>query len=317
MSETELYTTELSEAGKKAETPTLDTKEIEDPKLYQDAEGGHAKIGTDTGTSQSGNELKGKAPKQTKLEKPTASGTSKERLGDHFEALFDGENLSEEFQNKAITIFEAAITERVTAFEDIIMEQYQTHLTESIEETTKDLVEKLDDYLGYVIEQWMEENSLAVENGIRADVAENFISGLKSLFEDSYIDIPDEKYDILGEVTELNNQLEDNLNLALEENITLHKEITAHRCGEIFAEETDGLTDVEVDKLASLSEGLEFEDENQYREKINILRDSYFTNAPQLTEEYETTNNEIRDNGPAMDAYMNSIRKHSKVDRTS
>ena len=320
MSETEYYTTELSEAGKRPETPTLDTSSEEDPKLYQDAEGGHAKIDTDKGTSQGGNELKGKAKASATIEKPKASGSSKERLEQHLTALFDGEELSEEFQGKAATIFEAAINERVGAFEDAIIEQYQSHLTESIEETTKDLIEKLDDYLGYVVEQWMEENAIAVENGIRTDVAENFIAGLKELFENSYIDMPDEKYDVLGDITDSNEQLEENLNLALEENIALRKEIIAHRCGEIFAEETDGLTDVEVDKLASLSEGIEFEDENQYREKINILRESYFTNAPSTTEELVESAGESKptpESGSPMDIYMNSIHRHSKADKTS
>lgn len=320
MSENEYYTTELSEAGKKPETPTLDTSSEEDPKLYQDAEGGHAKIDTDKGTSKGSNELKGKAKASATIEKPKASGSSQERLEQHLTALFDGENLSEDFQGKAATIFEAAINERVGAFEDAIIEQYQSHLTESIEETTKDLVEKLDDYLGYVVEQWMEENSVAIENGIRTDVAENFISGLKSLFEDSYIDMPDEKYDVLGDVTESNEQLEETLNLALEENIALRKAIITHRCGEIFAEETDGLTDVEVDKLASLSEGIEFVDENQYRDKINILRESYFANVPSTTEELVESSGESTptpEAGSPMDIYMNSIHRHSKRDKMS
>ena len=320
MSENEYYTTELSEAGKKPETPTLDTKSEEDPKLYQDAEGGHAKIDTDKGTSQGSNELKGKAKASAKIEKPVASGSSQERMEQHLTALFDGEDLSEEFQGKAATIFEAAINERVSAFEDAIIEQYQSHLTESIEETTKDLIEKLDDYLGYVVEQWMEENALSVENGIRTDVAENFISGLKALFEDSYIDMPDEKYDIIGDITDVNKELEGNLNLALEENIALRKEIIAHRCGEVFAEETGGLTDVEVDKLATLSEGIEFEDENQYREKINVLRESYFTNVPSTTEELVESAGASQltpEAGSPMDIYMNSIHRHSKADKTS
>ena len=322
MSETEYNTEELQEMGKRLETPTLDAKGEEDPKLYQDAEGGHAKIDTDKGTEgKSGknqSSIKGKSKSSSTIEKPKTSGSSQERLEQHLTALFDGEDLSEEFQGKAATIFEAAINERVTAFEDIIIEQYQSHLEESIEGTTKDLVEKLDDYLGYVVEQWMEENALAIENGIRTDVAENFIVGLKDLFENSYIDVPDEKYDILKDFTDANVELEDTLNAALEENIALHKEIVAHRCGEIFAEETDGLTDMEVDKLASLSEGIEFEDENQYRDKINILRESYFTNVPQLSEEYETTEKEFMvESGSPMDGYMNSIHRHSKRDKMS
>jgi len=313
------YYTQLQEAGKKSETPTLDTKSEEDPKLYQDAEGGHAKIDTDKGTE--GKEGKNKSSIAGKSKGPQevgsldAPGSPQERLEQHLDALFDGEELSESFQNKAATIFEAAINERVDEIETELVEAYQKVLEESIEETTKDLIEKLDDYLGYVVEQWMEENALSVENGIRTDVAENFILGLKELFENSYIDVPDEKYDILGEVAEANDELENALDAVLEENIVLRKEIGAHRCGEIFAEETQGMTDLEIDRLASLSENIDFETEEQFREKVSILRESYLTeDTPHFADEEETTDKEILTEGP-MNVYMNAIHRHSKVDK--
>ena len=314
------YYKKLQEAGKKSETPTLDTTSEEDPKLYQDAEGGHAKIDTDKGTEgkegKNKSSIAGKRKASASIDQPKAMGTPQERLEQHLDALFDGEDLSEGFQNKAATIFEAAINERVDSIEEELVEQYQIILEESIEETTKDLVEKLDDYLNYVVEQWMEENSLAVENGIRTDVAENFMLGLKDLFENCYIDVPDEKYDVLGDIAESNESLESSLNESLEENIALRKEIVAHRCGEIFAEEAHNLTDIEVDKLASLVEGVEFEDEEQYREKVTILRESYFDNVPQLTEEYESTSKEFEvESGGSMDVYMGAISRHSKVNK--
>ena len=298
---------EILEAG--PETPTLDTKSEEDPKLYQDAEGGHAKIDTDQMTDNSKKNMKTIAGKGG-----SAKGANvKEAL----DALFDGEELSESFQNKAATIFEAAINERITSIEEDLVQQYQNILEETIEQTTAELAEKLDDYLGYVVEQWVEENQLAVENGIRTDVAENFISGLKVLFENCYIDVPDEKYDLLEEVTDVKNELEEDLNKALQENINLRKDIVAHRCGEIFAEEADGLTDMEVEKLASLSEGIEFETEEQYRDKINVLRESYFAEEPVvMTEEVETTNQVINESGP-MDKYMSTLSRHANYDKMS
>ena len=298
---------EILEAG--PETPTLDTKSEEDPKLYQDAEGGHAKIDTDQMTDNSKKNMKTIAGKGG-----SAKGANvKEAL----DALFDGEELSESFQNKAATIFEAAINERITSIEEDLVQQYQNILEETIEQTTAELAEKLDDYLGYVVEQWVEENQLAVENGIRTDVAENFISGLKVLFENCYIDVPDEKYDLLEEVTDVKNELEEDLNKALQENINLRKDIVAHRCGEIFAEEADGLTDMEVEKLASLSEGIEFETEEQYRDKINVLRESYFAEEPVvMTEEVETTNQVINESGP-MDRYMSTLSRHANYDKMS
>jgi len=165
----------------------------------------------------------------------------------------------------------------------------------------------------------MSENELAVENGIRTDIAENFISGLKVLFENSWIDVPDEKYDILTDMEDNKNGLEEQLNTALQENIQLHKEVLAHRCGEIFTEEADGLTDLEVEKLASLTEGIEFETENQYRSKITVLRESYFgKSTPVLSEEYESTveDTSVDDGGP-MDKYLNTISRHSHYNKTS
>ena len=311
----------LNEAG--TETPTLDTKSEEDPKLYQDAEGGHAKIDTDQGTEgkdkQNKASIAGKVRGPESIQLPVPSGTPEERMEEHLKALFDGEELSEAFQNKAVTIFEAAINERMKEVESYLLEQYESILGENIESISNDLSEKLDDYLNYVVEQWMKENELAIEGGIRTDIAENFISGLKVLFENSWIDVPDEKYDMLSEIEDNKNNLEEHLNNALQENIQLHKEVLAHRCGEIFTEEADGLTDYEVEKLASLTEGIEFENENQYRERVQILRESYFNkSAPTINEEYESTieDTSIDDGGP-MDNYMNTLSRHSHYNKTS
>lgn len=309
----------IREAGN--ETPTLDTKSEEDPKLYQDAEGGHAKIDTDevpAGVSDKKNKasIAGKAP-GAGIESPVPSGSSQERLEHHLDALFDGENLSEGFQTKAATIFEAAINERISEIEENLVEQYQNVLEENIEKVTTDLSEKLDDYLSYVVEQWMEENTIAVENGIRTDVAENFISGLKVLFENCYIDVPESKYDLVDELTSSKEELETELNEALQANIDLNREIIHQRVGEIFHEESDGLTDMEVEKLASLAEGIEFEDENQYRDKISILKESYFHNDPIMTEETETSSpQEILTEGP-MNKYMHTISRHNNYNKVS
>ena len=297
---------ESLEAG--TETPTLDTKSEEDPKLYQDAEGKHAKIDTDQMADNSKKNMASIAGK---------GGSKGANVKEALDALFDGEELSESFQNKAATIFEAAINERINDIEEHLVNQYQEILEDTILKTTEELAEKLDDYLGYVVEQWVEENQLALENGLRNDVTENFISGLKVLFENCYIDVPESKYDLLEEITDVKTELEEDLNKALQENINLRKDIVAHRCGEIFAEEADGLTDMEVEKLASLSEGIEFETEEQYRDKINVLRESYFAGEPVvMTEEVETTNQVINESGP-MDKYMSTLSRHANYDKMS
>jgi len=307
----------------RTETPTLDTKSEEDPKLYQDAEGKHAKIDTDKGTEgkDKGNvaSIAGKRRGPDSIEKPVPSGTSQERMEEHLSALFDGEDLSEDFQNKAVTIFEAAINDRVSDIENNLVEQYQDILAENIAAISEDMSEKLDDYLSYVVEQWVEENKLEIENGIRTEVAENFISGLKVLFENSYIDIPEEKYDMVAELGNSQVNLENELNEALQSNIELQSKLTNQRCGKIFVEESYGLTDIEVEKLQSLTEGIEYETVDQYREKVTILRDSYFGNEPVLIEDTDVDEERVsRDNntGP-MNNYLSAISRHTKSNRVS
>lgn len=322
MSNEEFNYSDLLEAG--SETPTLDTKSEEDPKLYQTADGKHALIDTDKGTE--GKDKKNKASiaakasaASSKIEVPQPMGTPEERLEQTLDALFDGEDLTEDFMLKTATIFEASINERVSELENIILEHYEKQLGEHIEEVTTELAEKLDDYLGYVVENWMKENEIAVETGIRSDIAENFISGLKELFDSNYIDVPDEKYDIIEDIASENKELKNALNETIQNNINLHQEITAHRCQEIFFEEADGLYDTDVERLASLSENLEFENEDEYRNKIHTLKESYFgqessDSSLYLTEE-GSSNNPTNDN-PSMNVYMNAISKHTQANRT-
>ena len=304
------------------ETKTLDTKSEEDANLYQDAEGKHAKIDTDKGTE--GKDKKNKASiaakasaAASKIDTPTASGSSQERLEQHMGTLFDGEDLTEDFKTKASTVFEAVIGERITEIEEDLTAQYQNLLAEHIEETTEELTEKLDDYLNYVVEQWVEENQMAIEKGIRTDVAENFIGGLKTLFENCYIDMPDEKYDLVDDVMESNHDLEEKMNDLFEQNVNLRKEVIAHQCGEVFAEESEGLLDTDVERLASLAEGIEFENVDQYREKIKVLRENYFADKVTINEEVaETTNQQINE-GSVMDNYLNTMSRHAQANKIS
>ena len=314
----------LHEAGK--ETPTLDTKSEEDPKLYQDAEGGHAKIDTDkvpakVNSKKNQASIAAKASSASaKVDTIKAMGTPQERLEQTLDALFDGENLTEDFMVKTATIFEAAINERVGEIESIILEHYEEQLAEHIEEVTTELAEKLDDYLGYVVENWMEENEIAIETGIRSDIAENFIGGLKELFDANYIDVPDEKYNIIEDIATENEKLTEALNESIQTNIDLHQSLVGHRCQEVFFEESYGLVDTDIERLASLAENLEFEDEDQYREKIQVLKESYFgegvseNSSSYLTEEGGT--GQPQNNDPAMNGYMSAISRHSEANKT-
>lgn len=238
-------------------------------------------------------------------------------MHEHLEALFNGETLSEEFMNKAATIFEAAVNERVNAMREEVLSEAATVIQEEVEKSVNELAERLDDYLGYVVEEWMEENKLAVENGIRTEIAENFMSGLKELFETHYIQVPAEKYDVVDGLFAENEELEGQLNEQIQKNIDLEKELLAHQAAGIFAEVSDGLTDVEVEKFASLAEGVDAENLEQYKEKLNILKENYFKTAPTVNELVEeTTNKQIApETASSMGVYLSTLDRLTKQNK--
>jgi len=230
-----------------------------------------------------------KKAKEPKMSPSKASSKLDKLKKEHMEILFSGEELSEEFQEKATTIFEAAISTRINEIEEELREDHDKVVTENVESIRKELTERLDDYLGYVVEEWMETNELAIERGIRGDIAENFIHGLKGLFESCYVDVPNEKYDLIDGMATKIEQLEGQVNEEMENNISLRKSILEHRCEEVFNETTEGLVDTEVEKLRSLAEGVEFESEEQYKDKLNILKESYFDKSNPEASNYDET----------------------------
>ena len=267
--------------------------------LYQDASGKGAVIGTvPVGNNAQGNmsSLSPGAKKKTKKEQEP-----QQEDVDYLESLFDGENLSEDFKFKAKTIFEAAINERVSMIEahileaakELVQEQSEAAkevVAESTANTANNLVEHIDGYLNYVVEEWVEENQVAIERGLRTELAENFINQLKDLFESSFIDVPDEKYNILDDMYGANSELQEALNSTIAENMQLRNEITARLCAEAFIEQTSDLADTEIEKLASLAEGIEFDSVDQYKQKVAILKETYFNgNSSVLAESSNRT----------------------------
>ena len=278
----------------------------------QDTQGKKPKIDTDKGTE-------GKAAKNQgsiKMKPSDASAkVEKPAMKEHLDALFSGEELSEDFQEKAKTIFEAAINERTDAVETELHEAYEVALAEAVETLQQEITERLDDYLGYVVENWMDENELAVESGIRTEVAESFIHGLRDLFESSFIDVPEEKYDLVdGLATEV-EELRDALDEALNENIELSKDKTFADCALAFESMTEGLLETEVDRLRTLAEGIEFDSVEQFGEKLDTLIESYTENAP-VTEETDITTpeegEETSTGNPLMEAYSRALRNPNK-----
>ena len=238
-------------------------------------------------------------------------------VSDFAEALFEGEDLSDSFKQKCIAIFEAAVNEKIAIMEEAMLEASKNIIAEEVSSSVQTITEGVDKYLTYVCEEWMNENKLAVESGMKAELVENFIHGLRDLFENSFIDVPEEKYNVVDELFEANGELEAKLNQQIAENIELKNSLIAHQCAEVFVESARGLADTEVEKFASLAEGIEFDSVEQYAEKIKVLRESYFSGegAP-ANETYSESLNESAQSTqsiPEMDAYVRSISNQLKL----
>ena len=250
---------------------------------------------------------------------PIRKGTAVKGVKEDVDALMAGEELSEEFRQKAETIFEAAVMTRVHEEVARIEEEFEAKLEESIAQNVEGLVEQVDGYLGYVAEQWMKQNEIALERGMKADILEGFVSGLKSLFEEHYIDVPEERFDVLGEMEAKMEELEAKLNEQVAANIEMSKQIAESKRTEIVKSISEGLTDTETEKFLGLVEELSFEDATSFETKVKTIRENYFTSkgttivesvvtdAPVdvLTEEAKPAKVD-----PAMSAYMSALNKN-------
>ena len=234
-------------------------------------------------------------------------------------ALFGGEELSEEFQAKAKTIFEAAVTEKVNAVKEEMTAEFEKTMSEQLESTKADLIERTDAYLEYVSSEWMSENKIEVEHGLKTEMTESFLQGMKSLFEDHYVSIPDDKYDVLESMVNKLDDMEGKLNEQIEKNISLNKRLGESTADGIFSEVAEGLAETQKEKLKSLSEGVEFEGENAYREKLVTLKESYFPKdgKPQVSSKSETISEGIaNDTGVevsnSMNKYLSALQMGAK-----
>ncbi len=196
-------------------------------------------------------------------------------------ALVEGEELSEEFKEKAKTILEAAVKGKVVQIKEVLDAEYEAKLLEEVESIKTALNERVDSYLEYVADEWFTENQLAVQGGLKEELTESFMTGLKSLFEEHYVTIPEEKYDVLQSMVEKLDDMEAKLNEQIEKNVALNKRLAESASDVILADVSEGLADTQKEKLASLSESVEFESEDKYREKLETLKESYFpTTSP-------------------------------------
>jgi len=197
-------------------------------------------------------------------------------VNDDIAALVEGEELSEEFQEKARTIFEAAINSKVAKIEEELEADHIKALTEEVAEFKNELTERVDSYLEYVASEWMQENQLAVDQGLKGELSESFMTGLKGLFEEHYVSVPEDKYDVLESMVNKLDEMEEKLNEQIDRNVSLNKRLAESTSDGILSEVSEGLAVTQKDKLASLAESVEFESETDYREKLITLRNSYF-----------------------------------------
>ena len=233
-------------------------------------------------------------------------------------ALLQGEELSEEFEEKARTIFEAAIKAKSTEIQEELTAQYEQALQEEVATIKEELTDRVDAYLEYVAEEWMTENQLAVEQGLKTEMTESFLTGIRSLFEDHYVSIPEEKYDVLNSMVNKLDEMEDKLNEQIERNIALKQRLAESVADVIFSEVCEGLALSQKEKLASLAENVEFDSEDTYREKLVTLRNSYFPansgtqrdNSENISESADATS-PVQVSG-LMESYLTTLTRVAK-----
>ena len=260
------------------------------------------------------------AESETKEDEVVAEASEdKEELNieEDVEALLQGEELSEEFQAKAKTIFEAAINSKVATIKETLETDYAKTLKEEIESEKVKLTERVDSYLEYVAGEWLQENQLAVEAGLKTEMTESFLEGMKSLFEEHYVSIPEDKYDVLENMVNKLDEMEGKLNEQIENNVALNKRLAESKSDGILSDVAEGLAITQKEKLASLAESVEFESETNYREKLVTLRESYF---PSTAPSAQRDNNEVLTEGTespvkntgSMANYLSTLQRVTK-----
>jgi len=267
--------------------------------------------------------------KGSKFAKPVKTkGDAKKTLDDkaknkgpkleHLEALFSGEELTPAFKRKAAAIFEAAVNARVEEIQAELVRQSTDVFVEEVSKAKGQMANKLDDYMNYVVTEWMSENELAIDCGLQNEISESFMDGLRDLFENHYISVPKSKVNLVETLTNKVEKLTGKLNNSLHENIQLSKKSTYSNCANIFESACRGLADTEVEKFKSLARGIEYGSEQEYANKLAIIKESYFNSQARgvrptvLTEEYDTARNPVVENlSPRMDAYFNTIGVHA------
>ena len=235
------------------------------------------------------------------------------------QALFEGEELSEEFQDKARTIFEAAINAKLAEVKEAVKTEYEEQLVEEVAAIKSELEERVDAYLEYVADEWLQENEIAIESGLKTEMTESFLEGMKNLFEEHYVSVPEEKYDVIESMVDKLDEMEGKLNEQIEKNIALNRRLAESTADVVFSDVTEGLATSQKEKLATLVENVEFESETDYREKLVTLKESYFPSnagsqrdkSENLSEGNENPGN-IQEISSSMEAYLQTLNRVAK-----
>jgi hypothetical protein len=271
---------------------------------------------SDASAKMENEELEGEVISEKSHDMEEKKEMMKKKMKEDVDALFaDDSTISEEFKSKVSTIFEARVEDRVTQIEEEIETRYAGMLEEAVESVKADLTEKVDDYLSYVVEQWMEENQIAIESGLRAELTEDFIGGLRNLFAEHYIDVPAEKVDLVDELAGKVEELESKLNEEIERGVSYAKALVESRKNEIAREIGEGLTATQAEKIKTLAESVEFSTEDEYKSKLETLRENYFPSGTkkateaQLNEQFEETEEKKVINDPFVAAVSQAISK--------
>ena len=235
-------------------------------------------------------------------------------IDDDVNALLGGQELSEEFREKAKTIFEAALKSKVTELREAMDAHYEAKLVEEVEGMKDELIERVDSYLEYVADEWLQENALQVERGIRTEMTESFLEGMRGLFEEHYVSIPEDKYDVVENMVDKLDEMESKLNEQIEKNIAITKSLSEATADGIVSDVSEGLTTNQKEKLASLAEGVEFESEESYKEKLETLKESYFKTSPKRSDTEVLTEENAAAPAPtsAMSAYIQALSHATK-----
>tara|TARA_E500000318_G_scaffold84366_1_gene80169 strand:- start:983 stop:2059 length:1077 start_codon:yes stop_codon:yes gene_type:complete len=306
-------------------SPTNDSAKLKEPKIktVSDVVNKRAKKADPMDSSKKGTYGEEAEVEEEVLEEEEVQETVAEQevdIEEDVNALLGGEELSEEFREKAKMIFEAALASKIKEIQEELECQFESKLAEEKETMKEELVSRVDSYLEYVAEEWMTENELAIEHGLKTEMTESFLSGMKSLFEDHYVTIPEEKYDVLESMVDKLDEMETKLNEQIEKNIGLNQRLAESVSDNILESVSEGLATTQKEKLASLAESVEFESEDEYREKLETLRESYFSKSPApakaavskqetLSEGVDSTSAPVKG---GMDAYLRALGNFSK-----